>query len=335
MNVDSFISKVFSKESRAFHDRLSRIIAGLLISTSVSTTQIAKAIQKVFGLKFETAVRCIERLLKDNVFQFGDRLWRQYVNAVLSHCEDVHLLDQNGLLLINVDFTSIEDKVMVLTASVMINQEKSIMLYMDTRSYPKKSGQFNQKKMEEAFFNELRHLLSRKLRYVIVADRGFGHKRIIELCEKHGFYYALRRTDDLKVTINNKNVSLKEIGDKLGDFKAYVPAWKKECEFFTYSQSIRKDGKVENCIWYVISNLGEFMTKSVYEKRFKIEKLFQDWKSNGFNIEKTKLQGLQEIKRLIFFCWAFACHCIFFRVLPSRCKKKSRNTESGFIACLE
>ena len=33
----------------------------------------------------------------------------------------------------------------------------------------------SQKKMEEAFLKQLRHLLSRKYKYTIVADRGFGH----------------------------------------------------------------------------------------------------------------------------------------------------------------
>jgi hypothetical protein len=322
MNIPNFIDKLFPKESKAFHSRLSRMVTGLLLSTSASTTQIAKAIQRIFGIQFEAAVRSIERLLKDNVFQFSDCLWRQYINAVLSHCEEANLLDSNNFLLINVDITSIEDKITVITASVTINQEKSIMLYISTRNYPKKSGRLNQKKMEKAFFNELRHLLPRKWRYAIVADRGFGHQRIIQLCEKHGFYYALRRTDDIKVVINDKKVSLQDLNDKQGDFKAYVPAWKGEYHFFTYSQTTEKEGKTESSTWHIISNLGEAMTKVVYEKRFKIEKLFQDWKSNGFNLEKTKLRGSKEIKRLIFFVGLSHAIASFFGYYLRDVKKK-------------
>jgi hypothetical protein len=311
------------------------MVAGLLNSASVSTTQIAKAIQKVFGIKLETAIRSIERLLKDDVFKFCDRIWRQYINAMLSYCEEAHFLDPNHYLLINVDFTSIEDKIMVLTASITINQKKSIMLYMDTRRYPKKSGKFNQKKMEEAFFNALRHLLPRNWHCVIVADRGFGHLRLIELCEERGFFYALRRTEDLKVIVNKEKLSLRDIKDKAGDFKAYVPAWKRDCHFFTYSQATKKDGKAGNSTWHIISNLGEAMTKSVYEKRFKIEKLFQDWKSSGFDIEKTKLNGCKEIKRLIFFVGLSHAIASLFGHYLRDIKKKFRGIGCGTIACLE
>ena len=50
----------------------------------------------------------------------------------------------------------------------------------------------SQKKMEEAFLKQLRHLLSRKYKYTIVADRGFGHSRFINDCLRLGFNYILR-----------------------------------------------------------------------------------------------------------------------------------------------
>ena len=41
-----------------------------------------------------------------------------------------------------------------------------------------------------------------------------------------------------------------------------------------------------------------------YGRRFKIEKCFFDQKSNGFNIEKTRIMKYDRVKRLVF------CVCI-------------------------
>ncbi len=45
--------------------------------------------------------------------------------------------------------------------------------------------------------------------------------------------------------------------------------------------------------------------QSIYEKRFGIEKCFQDEKSSGFNIEKTKIRKYERFKRM-FFCVALS-----------------------------
>jgi Transposase DDE domain len=39
-----------------------------------------------------------------------------------------------------------------------------------------------------------------------------------------------------------------------------------------------------------------------YSKRFGIEKLFQDLKSSGFDLEQTKIRKYMRFKRLFFLC---------------------------------
>lgn len=68
----------------------------------------------------------------------------------------------------------------------------SVPLYFSMRSYPKRKGQSDQKTLERAFLKELRHLLSKKYSYTIVADRGFGNDRFAQLCHENGFNFVLR-----------------------------------------------------------------------------------------------------------------------------------------------
>ncbi len=45
----------------------------------------------------------------------------------------------------------------------------------------------------------------------------------------------------------------------------------------------------------------ELNGKEIYEKRFKIEKLFQDNKSSGFNIEANKIKKYDRFKRMLSY----------------------------------
>ena len=51
--------------------------------------------------------------------------------------------------------------------------------------------------MEQAFVRSLRHILSKKYHYVIVADRGFGNQRFIHLCKANHFDTIIRLKDNL------------------------------------------------------------------------------------------------------------------------------------------
>ena len=100
---------------------------------------------------------------------------------------------------IQIDFTSERDNYLILAASVLISN-KAIPLYFSMRNYPKKKGQYNQKKMESAFIQALRSYLSKHYRYVLLADRGFGNDRFITLCQEAGFDYIIRLEPNLKIS---------------------------------------------------------------------------------------------------------------------------------------
>lgn len=93
-------------------------------------------------------------------------------------------LKDGGDVLIAVDHASDKDDFLTLFASVVI-QGQSMPLYFSIRNYPKKTASMDQKNMEEAFFNAL----PRGYRYTVVADRGFGNVRIIDVLEKNKFEY--------------------------------------------------------------------------------------------------------------------------------------------------
>ncbi len=53
--------------------------------------------------------------------------------------------------------------------------------------------------MEQAFLNKLKHLLSIKYQYVIVAYRGFGTNNFTQNCIKNGFDFMVRLKENLTI----------------------------------------------------------------------------------------------------------------------------------------
>ncbi|GHT98837.1 hypothetical protein FACS1894126_4690 [Alphaproteobacteria bacterium] len=125
--------------------------------------------------------------------------------------------------MIKVDFTTDTDEFLILMASVDFGG-RSVPLYFSMRSYPKRKGQNDQKKMEKAFLKQLRHLLSKKYTYTIVADRGFGNDKFATLCLENDFDYVLRKCDNLNIEVDGNRLNLKDFSGETRKFKAYVPA---------------------------------------------------------------------------------------------------------------
>jgi len=230
--------------------------------------------------------------LQDSDFQINDNLFRKYINLLFDVMTERGLLKIGDNVLIKVDFTTDTNEFLILMASVDFGG-RSVPLYFSMRAYPKSKGQNDQKKMEKAFLRELRHLLSKKYTYTIVADRGFGNNRFAQLCLEFGFNYVLRICENINICIDDNMLNLKDFSGQNTSFKAYVCTWNREANFEVKTEN--------NSTWFIFSSLPlEENFSKIYAKRFGIEKCFQDQKSSGFNFEKTKIRKYDRFKRLYF-----------------------------------
>jgi len=90
-----------------------------------------------------------------------------------------------------------------------------------------------------------------------------------------------------------------------GKFEVEISAWNKMV-------TLLRD-QLKEQVWYLVTNLTDLeQLEGVesYTKHFRIEKVFQDLKSSGFDLEQTKSkkyarllrQGSAQVKRLFFLC---------------------------------
>jgi len=74
------------------------------------------------------------------------RCWKRELNSKKRCTELVEALPKGGdKVYLQIDFTSERDNFLILVASVLFSG-KAIPLYFSMRNYPKKKGQYNQKK---------------------------------------------------------------------------------------------------------------------------------------------------------------------------------------------
>jgi hypothetical protein len=288
-----YLSKFFGKCGKVFSKQIDTMTKGILQCGRASTGLIAQSISVIKKIDFHTADAYVYRFFKANTFQIDDRFWRCHVNMLFCLLKEKMGLKPGQNIQINVDYTTMNNDFLILMASVNVGGEKDICLYFTTRKYPIKKDQISLSKMELAFFNGLIHVLSKKYSYTIVADRGFGNGRIVQICEKLGLKYAIRVQDNLRIKTQDANIKkLQDLQGLTGDYDVYVEAWEKRVKFV-----VNTNGKQS---WYIATNLEDIDVVDVYEQRFKIEKLFQDIKSSGYDIEKTLIRKYDRVRRMLY-----------------------------------
>lgn len=289
----------FSRINKTISKGVLQIVEAMINCSKSNTSDIVRELSLQNGNSFKTNDVWLYRFLDHHNFQLDDNFWRCYIKSIFQILVEQKEIIKEEKILINIDFTSDRDDFLILCASIMLGGN-AIPLYFSMRNYPKSKNQYNHKKMELAFIKALRHILSDKYQYIFVADRGFGNDRFIQSCLDNGFDTLIRLEPNMTIKTDEKQGIVEEILTEDGVYNCHIKAWKKDYKIVRHS----KDDKA----WYLLTNLSinnGLDGAEAYAKRFRIEKLFQNLKSSGFDIEKSKIKKYDRFKRMLFLsCFA-------------------------------
>jgi hypothetical protein len=292
--IAKLIENEFPKFRKTVRKNLGLILLAMLQSDNCSLPEIAMKMSIINNKAHNSNLIRLTRFLKSPEFKTEDKQWRMSINFTFNLFKERNFIENNCLIPINVDYTSSTDKFLILSASIPFFK-RGVPLYFSMRKYPKSKKQISLKKMEEAFIKELKHLLPKTYHYVIVADRGFGNKRFADFCIDNGFEYILRIQKNYTYKFENQKGKLKDL-EKDQDFpeiEITKEHWKTRLVF--------KKGDKDD--WNIITSLIKLDYQEIldwYKRRFNIEKMFQDEKSSGFEIEKSKLSHYSRFKCLLY-----------------------------------
>lgn len=221
---EHILKEYFSNLGVALCKSFTKYTSGVISAGSFSTHEIARHVSKATGKDFNTSEKGLNYLLNNDKLQIDDRYWRQHINMIFALLTEQDLINPEEKVYIQIDFTSNEDNFLILCASIIVNN-RSVPLYFTMRNYPTRKYQYDHKKMEQAFIKGLKHALSKKYSYVIVADQGFGNHRIINYCQEEGFEYLIRFTPNLKVQWNGKKGIINDLCSADGTYQAMFLSW--------------------------------------------------------------------------------------------------------------
>ncbi len=160
----------------------------------------------------------------------------------------------------------------------------------------------------------------------LVADREFVGEKWIGYLNKEKIRYHIRIRNNFKVFLPHKNKELKVFwlfnNLKIGQYKHYDKIVKLNNQFCYISGC--KAAKGEFLI--IISFSKPEQAKEHYKQRWQIELCFKAMKSSGFDIEKTHLNKIDRIEKLVLlvmiaFVWCYKVGIHFHQLKPIQLKK--------------
>lgn len=134
---------------------------------------------------------------------------------------------------------------------------------------------------------------------VFVMDRGFGYEFFIRKCLELNVKYVIRIRDSnthVVMARGKKEYSIQELINRAPQGTLCHKVWYKGSLYINLV--INKKG---NSSWAIASNISnpDDVVK-LYSQRMKIEEVFKDWKSTGFNIEKLQIRQWDILPKIIW-----------------------------------
>jgi len=299
---------------------LINIVIGMIVSMSSIPSDIAPELKTSYssGL-LPSVVKRIQRFFYSTLNV--PLIYYYFIEYILEKYKPC-----NNRITLIFDHTTCDDRFVVLKFAMKINKRAiplwfKICKYSDDDAYSREYVKDGVQAMQELF-------APYDYRVKILADRGFRDMDLFGYIRACGFNFAIRVAGDTNVKIKNrKNIKkLRDIRILLGQKKLYKNVKLFEDEFLcNIAVAVNEE---DGDVWYIVTDMSPITGLREYCKRFQIEEMFKDFKSNGFNLEATRTNNLT------YFTSLYMCICIgyvWIITLGASCSKDKKNKEIGAI----
>lgn len=173
----------------------------------------------------------------------------------------------------------------------------------------------------------------------IVADREFVGNAWLGFLNGNGIRYYIRIRNNFKVFLPHKNKTIKA-AHLFNRFKAnefvYYPKIVDINGQLCYLSGCKCNGRNGKQDFLIIVSFNRpEKAQFQYKQRWQIEMCFKAMKSSGFDIEKTHLQDIERIEKLVLlvmmaFVWCYKAGIYLHLLCPIPIKKHGRKAKSIF-----
>ena len=248
---------------------------------------------------FNSRRKKLQRFLSLPIFEIKE-LWFPIIREWI-----FQTFSKKTIIYLAIDRTNWNNKNLLIIS--VIYKKRAIPVYFKRLS---KLGSSNFSEQKEVISNIIELFIEYKV--VILGDREFCSVKLGEWLDSQGLQFCLRLKENQKVELENDMwLQLKECGLKPGIslFMENVRVTKThKVEGFSiackwkrsYRESVVSEG------WFILTNMSNVEEAvAAYKKRFDIEEMFRDYKSGGYNLEGTNVEGQRFIALVIVISFAY------------------------------
>lgn len=296
---------------------LASIVIGMILAKSTIVSKIAENLKEDFCEgKEESKIKKIKRFFNKKI---SDDMYMFFIEDVLERFKA-----EDNKVVIVFDHTTCDERFVILSFMLSIGK-RGIPLYYKVYKYNDAKNK-SMEDVKEGLRKIKKMLEPYKYEVTVLADRGFGSVELFEYIDKMGWKYYIRIKGGINIRVKEDEVigKLEEIEHPRRIARYFNGA---EITQSRYKCNIasKPSGEKEDT-WYIATNGDPKKAINNYKRRFTIEEMFRDMKSNGMGMEENWSNKLEYFKN-IMLCISIAY--VYIIALGSECTKNKRSKEIG------
>lgn len=297
------------------------IVTGILLSKSVIISEISQKLKDNYTDATEQSkIKRIYRFFSTSTIK-SDYIYYCFIQEIIK--KYVKRSNSNKIVII-FDHTTLDDRFLILQFSLKVGK-RTIPLWYKIFNY-KEEGNKSFEHIKQGLSELKEILMSYDYEVLLLADRGFKSIDLFKYIDRLGWKYCIRCTNDMIIKIeDNKKVRyLKDINPIKSRVKKFSDILLSKKEYKCNLAVCRAVDSEDT--WYLATNMNPSKAVKEYKKRFDIEEMFRDLKSNGFNMEDTWTESITYFENL------YLCLCIAYTwmiILGADCSKNKKSKIIG------
>jgi DDE family transposase len=284
---------------------LSLFVVGAIRAESIVMSKVAEALREESDAKTPSIERRLQRFLSNKRIHV-EEVWKPFLETVMPYF-------QNEPLRLVIDLTSYEEHAQIIYIGIIWHSRALPLVW---KVMP------GQEKWDQGLWDAIEELFQRLVPYLkktdctILGDSAFGCFPMVKLCQKYGWHYLFRICGQhtcehwsaqgrLLPTCPVSELVL-EPGKR---FFGPIRLWQED-QIETNLSGHWEKGEEEALL--VISDRKACPKRlTEYKERWKVEAMFEDMKSRGWNWEQSHVRRLDRVDRMLlvlFFLFWWLAH---------------------------
>jgi hypothetical protein len=163
----------------------------------------------------------------------------------------------------------------------------------------------------QAVLEQAQSCLPASLSVVLLADRGFVHAELLQWLRQAHWHYRIRLTGDTLIHLPDRRVTtVAQLCPPKGAAHFYHAIRLLGQAWGPLHLALAQLDEPNSEPWYVVSDEPtDLTTLDEYGQRFDVEENFLDDKSNGFQVEASRLAQPEALERLFLVLAVATLHC--------------------------